>query len=210
MGASIGHVSDDVLGLVTMVGLITIALSSHMITFSHHIYTLVEPWLELFERNGTPRENADIEQHQRHTYQVIVFGLGRFGTAIALRLRQRGVHVLGIDFNPEAVKRWRALGLEADFGDATDAEFVSELPLRSAQWVLATVPNHPTGLSHEDIRRTLVQLVRAGGFKGRIAATSHSADDTESLLRAGIDRVLEPFQDAADRAVDMLWVHPPT
>jgi Kef-type K+ transport system membrane component KefB len=204
MGVSLGHVGQDALGLVTMVGLVTIAASTYMITYSHQLYALCEPVLGLFERRGTPREPNEAAEHKGAGYQVIVFGLGRFGTAIGLRLKKRGIRVLGVDFNPQAVRRWRDLGIPADFGDATDPEFVSELPFHGAIWMLSTVPIHPTSLSHEDPRRTLIQLARVAGFSGRIAAASHSAGDTEVLYAAGVDLVLEPYQDAADRAVDLL------
>ncbi|MDX5400872.1 MAG: cation:proton antiporter [Rhodobacterales bacterium] len=204
MGVTLGHVTDDALGLVTMVGLVTIAASTYMITFSHQLYALFEPFLGIFERKGTPREPADFVATDDKDDKVIVFGLGRFGTAIGLRLQKRGIGVLGVDFNPLAVRRWRELGLKAKFGDATDPEFVAELPFQGTRWIVSTVPIHPTGLSHEDTRRTLIQLSRTAGFSGRIAAASHSAGDTEVLFGAGADMVLEPFQDAADRAVELL------
>lgn len=204
MGVTIGHVQEDALGLVTMVGLVTIAASTYMITYSHQLYTVFEPWLGLFERKNTHRDRQDDSAGQTDRHQVIIFGLGRFGTAIGLRLQQRGIKVLGVDFNPAAARRWRELGLDTDFGDATEPEFVAELPLDHAQWILSTVPVHPTSLSHEDTRITLIQLARSAGFKGRIAVTSHHAPDTQTLLDAGADLVLEPFQDAADRATDML------
>lgn len=204
MGVSLGHIADDALGLVTMVGLVTIAASTYMITFSHHLYALFEPLLGVFERKATPREPTEAGAHKAGRYRVILFGLGRFGTAIGLRLQRRGIAVLGVDFNPQAVRRWRGLGLEAEFGDATDPEFVAELPLSGARWVVSTVPIQPTGLSQEDARRTLIQSVRAAGFSGQVAAASHSAVDSAELFAAGADLVLEPFQDAADRAVDLL------
>lgn len=204
MGVSLGHIADDALGLVTMVGLVTIAASTYMITFSHHLYALFEPLLGVFERKATPREPTEAGAHKAGRYRVILFGLGRFGTAIGLRLQRRGIAVLGVDFNPQAVRRWRGLGLEAEFGDATDPEFVAELPLSGASWVVSTVPIQPTGLSQEDARRTLIQSVRAAGFSGQVAAASHSAVDSAELFAAGADLVLEPFQDAADRAVDLL------
>jgi len=204
MGVSLGHVTEDALGLVTMVGLITIAVSSYMITYSHQLYAVFEPLLGIFERRGSPREPLGAGAHNASAYQVIIFGLGRFGTAIGLRLKKRGIRVLGVDFNPQAVRRWRDLGLEADFGDASDPEFVADLPFRGAEWMVSTVPIHPAGLSHEDTRRTLIQLARSAGFAGRMAAASHSGGDSEVLSGAGVDLVLEPFQDAADRAVELL------
>ena len=66
------------------------------------------------------------------------------------------------------------------------------------------MPIYVTGLSHEDVRTTLIQLVRSAGFRGRVAVASHHPRDTEDLFGAGADLVLEPFQDAADRAVELL------
>lgn len=204
MGVSLGHVAEDALGLVTMVGLVTIAASTYMITYSHRLYALCEPLLGVFERRGTPREPSEATPPGGGGARVILFGLGRFGTAIGLRLHRRGIPVLGVDFNPQAVRRWRDLGLPAEFGDATDPEFVTDLPLAGADWVVSTVPIHPTGISHEDTRSTLIQLTRASGFRGRVAVASHAARDTEQLVSAGADLVLEPFQDAADRAAELL------
>ena len=204
MGVSLGHVQEDALGLVTMVGLVTIAASTYMITYSHQLYAVFEPLLGVFERKGTPREPSEAGAHREDGYKVIVFGLGRFGTAIGMRLKKRGIRVLGVDFNPLAVRRWRELGLDTEFGDATDPEFVAELPLGRTEWIVSTVPIHPTGLSHEDTRTTLIQLTRTSGFRGRVAVASHHPKDTEELFASGADMVLEPFQDAADRAVDLL------
>lgn len=204
MGLSLGHVDQNALGLVTMVGLVTIAASTYMITYSHQLYGLFEPVLGIFERKGTPSEPSDGVDHSDGRYDVLIFGLGRFGTAIGLRLKNKGVQVLGIDFNPLAVRRWRTLGLDTEYGDATDPDFVAALPLGGAKWIVSTVPLHPTGLSHEDTRMTLLQIARSAGFQGRIAVTSHSKPDTEDLLTSGADMVLEPFQDAADRAVELL------
>src|SRR6056297_3170371 len=204
MGVSLGHVQEDALGLVTMVGLVTIAASTYMITYSHQLYALLERFLGVFERKGTPRESSQAGAHREDGYTVIVFGLGRFGTAIGMRLKRRGIRVLGVDFNPFAIRRWRELGLDTEFGDASDPEFLAGLPLARAQWIVSTIPIYPTGLSHEDTRTTLIQISRAHGFRGRIAVASHNAKDTEELFGSGADIVLEPFQDAADRAVELL------
>jgi Kef-type K+ transport system membrane component KefB len=204
MGVSLGHLPRDVLGLVTMVGLVTIAASTYMITYSHHLYDRLEPLLGFFEQKGTPREPRDVAPDVDAGYDILLFGLGRFGTAIGIRLQSRGLRVLGIDFNPAAVQRWRELGLDAVFGDVGDPEFFHELPLAPAKWLVSTVPVHLPGLSIEDARRTLIQLSRLSGFTGRIAVASRSDGEHRELSEAGADVVLEPFQDAADRAVDIL------
>ncbi|MGU9979391.1 cation:proton antiporter [Phreatobacter sp. HK31-P] len=205
MGVSLGHVSKDALGLVTLVGLVTIAASTYMITYSHQLYAVCEPLLGIFERRGAPRETrAGIPAGSGPPAEVILFGLGRFGTAIGLRLQKRGMKVMGVDFNPLAVRRWQELGLDAHFGDATDPEFLADMPLQQAGWIVSTVPQHVTGLSQENTNATILQLTRSAGFQGRIAVASHASKEAGVLLAAGADVVLEPFQDAADRAVELL------
>lgn len=204
MGVTLGHVPGTALGLVTLVGLITIAASTYLITYSHQLYAVFEPVLGIFERRLPFREAESTVPTVPNRGAVILFGLGRFGTAIGLRLAGRGVPVLGVDFNPSAIQRWRALDLEAVYGDATDPEFINHLPLRDADWIVLTVPVHAGGISHEDPRLTLIQFVEGMGFRGRIAVTSHAAGDTTRLRAAGATLILEPFQDAADRAVELL------
>lgn len=203
MGISLGHVPQDILGLVTLVGIVTIAASTYMITYSHQLYTFFEAVLGIFERSGAPREQS-VEHHSGESYPVIIFGLGRLGTAIATRLKDKGIKVLGIDFNPSSIKHWNRLGLDTGYGDITDAEFIAELPLRNVQWLVSTVPHHHTGLASEDSRRTIVQLARSAGFNGMLATVSHSKVETEQLKLLGVDLVLEPFQYAADKASELL------
>jgi len=205
MGVSLGHVGGDMLGLVTLVGLVTIALSTYMITYSHRLFEWLEPYLGLFERRNTTREPADrSDGKQADRIQVVIFGLGRFGTALGQRLQHRGVRTLGVDFNPLAVNRWLALGLPAVHGDAGDAERVGILPVDSADWVVSTIPALARDLQQEDPRLSLLQSLKSANPAVRIAATSHSAMETRTLRDAGADIVLEPFQDGADRAVELL------
>jgi len=209
MGVTLGHVGSDTLGLVTLVGLITIALSTYMITYSHQLYAWVEPLLSPFERKGAPRESNDLTQTPvAGHYNVLIFGLGRFGGAIAQRLTARGLRVLGVDFNPAAVRRWRAEGLEVLYGDNTDLEFISHLPLNGVDWVVSATPEHETGLTQHDSRIALILALRDHGFKGKIAVTSHHEADWERLQAAGADLILQPFQDAADQAAELLTGHP--
>ena len=204
MGVSLGHIGNQALGLVTLVGLVTIALSTYMITYSHQLYAVFDPWLTIFERRETPREPHGLEGEENIAPDVIIFGLGRFGSAIGLRLQAMGVNVLGVDFNPFAVRRLRESGLRTVYGDATDPEFVATLPFGAAKWVLSTIPDHATGVSHDDPRLTIIQTVRSLPVSARVAVTSHDPFQTARLLSAGADVVLEPFDDAADRASEIL------
>ena len=203
MGVTIGHVSTDALGLVTLVGLITIAASTYMITYSHQLYAFCEPILSTLDRPAK-REAALEGVDAVRGYDFIVFGLGRYGGTMTRLLAGSGARVLGVDFNPFAVKRSRRQGLEAVYGDASNPEFVGTLPLAKARWVVSSVPEQTTGMDNADARATLIRTLREAGFTGEIAVTSHQDADAERLLNTGADVILRPFRDAAERAVEVL------
>jgi voltage-gated potassium channel Kch len=203
MGVAIGHVADEALGLVTLVGLVTIAASTYMITFSHQIYDRLEPFLGIFERKGAGERREDATQEAR-PHEVILFGLGRYGLGIGAELRDGGLRVLGVDFSPEAVRHAREQGYDVVFGDATDPEFLGHLPLGSARWLVLAVPEHDTGLTHDDPRRALLRAVRDMGFDGRVAVAAHRASTVDDLTAAGADLVLMPYRDASVAAAGMI------
>jgi Kef-type K+ transport system membrane component KefB len=207
MGISVGHVTEGSMGLVTLVGLVTIALSTYMITWSHQLYSLVEPWLGPFERRIAHREDfAGEEQRPAEDggYEFILFGLGRYGSEIGRRLMEHGHSVLGVDFDPEALDTWRRAGHHGRFGDATDPEFAGLLPLKRARAVISAVPRSSVGLTDADPRLALLHGLRSQGFTGKIAVAMHTPRDTEMLRGQGADVILTPFSDAAEFAVAAL------
>jgi Kef-type K+ transport system membrane component KefB len=206
MGVALGQVGAPALGLVTLVGLVTITLSTYMILYSHALYRGLEPLLWPFERAVPARELALEQGEPGERYDVILFGLGRYGHSIGRALRRRGVSVLGVDFDPEAVKRWRAADWPALYGDAEDPELIPLLPLASAAWVVIATPPQERGVANEDSRLVLLDILRQAKFRGRIAVRCHDPGDARQFERAGVDVVLLPFADAADRAVERLGV----
>lgn len=198
LGVSLGHIDADTMGLVTLVGLVTIGLSTYMILYSHPLYDRIAPRLRIFERRVPHREQRD-EPHSGGRYDAVVFGLGRFGERIARGLIERHHAVLGADFDPRVVMQWRSEGHPAQYGDAEDPEFPASLPLQEIAWIVSTVPDRHTGL-------TLMRHLRERGYTGGIAVTAHSRHDAELLTRHGADLVLLPFSDAAASALDRLEV----
>lgn len=205
MGITLGHVNAEALRLVTLVALITIALSVYMITYSHSLYRWVEPFIGMFERKVPMREAAD-DQHslENKAYDVILFGVGRYGSAIAEHLRADNVRLLAVDFNPDEVRNWRAAGYDAVYGDACDQEFIGHLPLKNVKWVVSAMPQHDLGLTHEDPRLVLIDALKREKFTGKIAVSTQQAHEKEALKTKGAHLVFLPFHDAADRAVERM------
>lgn len=206
MGLSLGHVSGADMGLVTLVGIVTIGLSTYMILYSHRLYSWLEPVLTPFERKLPHRESgaADSVSVGAARPQVIVFGLGRYGSNIIRGLGRREISVLGVDFDPEVVRERRAAGWTVVYGDASDPDFAKTLPLSTAEWVILAVPAVRPVPGATDPNEMNIRSLRAQGFTGRIAVTAHSAANAARLKRAGADLVLHPYADAARRAVEVI------
>lgn len=196
LGLTLGHIDREAVGLVTLVGLITIGLSTYMILYSHAIYDHIGGWLGVFERSAPRREMAE-DSAVPDRVDVVIFGLGRFGSNIASRLRERGHRVLGVDFDPQIIRAWRAEGLAVEYGDAEDPECPASLRAGEAKWIVSSMPQIHTNIS-------LMRAFRAHGYAGRIALTAHSHHGASILEREGADLVLLPFSDAAAEAADRL------
>lgn len=197
MGISLGHISPPSLGLVTLVGLVTITLSTYMILYSQQLYARLQPWLEPFERKHPYREMAveKIAKDAAQAPDVIVFGAGRFGSRLVNRLRSEGLEVLVVDFDPEAVRSLRSKEIPVRFGDAEDMELVATLPLDHAQWVVSALPE-------EDANLMLLQGLREQGFTGTVAVTARGLKNESLLASRGATRIFHPYDDAADFAAN--------
>ena len=79
--------------------------------------------------------------------QVVLFGLGRYGSGITRTLRDRGWRVLTVDLNPDLVRAGDAMGHPVMYGDAEDPEFVATLPLGRVLWVISTARERHVNLS---------------------------------------------------------------
>jgi len=169
-----------------------------LIIYAHPIYERLAPYLSTFERKNPYREvKFEKTEEPSGGFDVIVFGLGRFGMNILRELTQRGRSVLGVDFDPDLVHRLREDGYVVVYGDAEDPEFTLTLPLSQAKWVISSMPQVELNLA-------LVQVLTRHDYAGRIATTAHGVQAADRLEQAGSDRVLLPFSIAAKEAVEQI------
>lgn len=205
MGITLGHITADSLGLVTVVGLITIATSIYMITYSHIIYNWLEPVLWIFERKVAFRENLfNQEQITSNTYDVVIFGLGRYGIALGTYLKEENFRILGVDYDPDAVQNWSNSGMDATYGDAWDLEVIAKLPLKKTRWVISAIPLRNYWVEQEDPRQALIDSLSEVKYQGRIAVAAQHPEDVAVLHSKGAELVFLPFYDAAERAVERI------
>ena len=106
--------------------------------------------------------------------------------------------MLGVDFDPDLVRRHAGDDYVVRYGDAEDPEFLASFPLGQVRWILSSVREMPVNLA-------LLHGLRDQGYSGRVAVTAHSFQNSEQLQGAGADHVLMPYADAAAEAIDKLF-----
>lgn len=196
MGVSLGHLDQNALALLTLVALITIACSTYGIVNLGWLYERIAPALSIFERAQPTRERSSDDTDPLDV-DVILIGLGRYGGRIGRQLVARGLSVYAVDFDPNALEIWTSEGRAGRYGDATDPELCSTLPLKRAALVVCSAPEMRTN-------RGLFDALRRSGYSGRFAGTAHNHREARKLREMGADLVLEPFVNAADEAADRL------
>ena len=198
MGISLGHIGVQALGLTTLVGVTTIALSTYMILFSQQLYERLAPFLGMFERRKPFRELAVEAQSETNVRpDIVIFGLGRYGERMAKQLQVAGFSVLGVEFDPELVRSLRSKGMNVSFGDGQDADFLESLPLEGVPWAVSTLPDL-------DSNRALLHALTVRGFAGEVAFVARDDAQGAQLKRAGAPTVLYPFRDAVDFTVERI------
>jgi Kef-type K+ transport system membrane component KefB len=187
LGVSQGQIGNEIVGLVTAVGLVTISASTYLITNSDAIYDRIEPLLGPFERkHPTANPLLDDAPHRPH---YVVVGLGRFGSTVMEELVESGHDVMGVDFNPRSIHAgaWRA---PVVYGDGEDPDLPQQLPLHETQWVISTLRRLEPNLQ-------LISAFRHAGQPCRIAVAADDDEVADALERAGADLVFRPLHEAA-------------
>ena len=197
LGLGLGHIDAQAMGLITTVGLVTIGLSTYLILYSGPLYEKLSPYLSIFERRRPYREMAVDTPDRPPAAEVILFGLGRYGGGIARHLLRRKKRVVGVDFDPSALARWREAGIPVVYGDAEDPELFDHLPLDEAKWVVSTAPGVESG-------RVLLRHLQERGYRGKVAVACRVPEEEDTLRVEGATVILRPFSDAAEQAVDAL------
>jgi Kef-type K+ transport system membrane component KefB len=199
LGLNLGHIDEATMGLITLVGLITIGLSTYLIIYSHPIYERLSPLLTIFEQKVPFAEQKKKIQPTSEKVDVIVFGIGRFGSALMDSIEKKGLSVIGVDFDPQLVGEWQKKGKRVYYGDAEDPELLDQLPLDKGKFFVST-------LAVTDSDMKLWAYLQKSNYRGTAYFTVHRAAQADALKKLGAKNFLYPYSDAgyhiADRLLD--------
>ncbi len=139
LGFKNGQISEQVVSLVTIVGITTIALSSYMITYADELYHFFERYLQPFER-----KKVNIEHDSRGGYEAMLFGYRRGGSEFVKTFERLSKRYVVVDYDPEAIEELEHKNIPYLYGDMTDPELLDELDLTKTKLIVSHVSDFNT------------------------------------------------------------------
>lgn len=195
LGFSLNQVDENVLSLVTMVGIITITISTYFILYSDQIYRKIYKLLKIFEIKNPTKGLEDSSFD--NPYDIIVIGAGRLGGDIIRGLRLRGAEILVIDYDPQALRKVRSDRVETLYGDVSEPEFAEALPINEADHIICAVPDITTNA-------VLLEVLRRLEYRGQITLTAMDDDSAKLFSHDPKIKIMQPYKTAAENIVNEL------
>ena len=139
---SSGFVSETASTTITLVALITFAVSTYLIKYDNVLFLKLEHHLRFFERKKTNYE----QEAALHTYPVILFGYRKGGQEFLKTFEEMKKRFLIVDYDPDVIDLLERKHQHFLYGDATDPELLEEMYLDRTKLVVSTISDHKTNV----------------------------------------------------------------
>lgn len=195
LGQSLGHISGSIVSLVTLVAVITMAVSTYLILNGYWLYQKLNFLLKIFELKKV-RENVFslAEEFKDH---IILLGCDRTGRVLLPTLKRLPCPFIIVDFDPTVVARLIADGYNAYYGDASDTELLASLGLDRAQMIISTTSSLEDNLN-------FFKFLKGYRYKPVTICTASSPRDARCLYEAGATYVIVPQTVGGEHLSDII------
>lgn len=192
-GASLGHLSPDMVSLIALIGLITIAGSTYLILYADRIYVRIETLLKFLEF----RKIHHTEKTPERPHEVLLFGFDRVGRDFLRLFKHLKKDFLVVDYNPSLIRLMQKDVIPCRYGDAEDIEFLHELRLSEVKMCVSTIPDPKVSL-------LLLRQIRQVNKTAIVILLSHDIHTAEELYENGASYVMLPHYLSAKHTVHMI------
>lgn len=180
LGRQLGHVGDEVVAVVTFVGLITIAISSYFMLWSDPILRVLNPVLKIFER-----DQLLVDKRKPEIYDAMLFGCHRLGLDFLPHLKRSRLDFLVIDFDPHMIEGLEKKRIPCRYGDASDNGFLEEFDLKKVKLAIITIPDGAAVAN-------LISKIHTANRHSIVIATAHTVSEATGYYRLGASYVIMP------------------
>jgi Kef-type K+ transport system membrane component KefB len=185
IGYQLGHLSSEIVSLIILIGVTTIAISSYMIMYSDKLYNFLGQYLSIFETKKAIKRDEQIYIPKPLKNHVIVIGYHRIGHTVVHSLKKLGSNILVVEFDPRKIKQLAKEKIPHIYGDITDSDILDQVGLKHAQMVISTVPKR-----EDDI--FIIKKAKEAKKSSFVFATADQVEEALELYDCGADYVILP------------------
>jgi Kef-type K+ transport system membrane component KefB len=193
IGMAMGFLSSSIVSMVTMVGLVTIAVSSYMISYNGVLYNKMSGYLSIFERKNLKEK---ISSATKDAYNIVIIGYHRMGYTILKDFGHKS-GILVVDFNPTIIDDVKRSGIACEYGDISDPEVMDRILTLNPKLIISTVPSY-------DDSMYIINKVKDSGQKIMVFLTTNSVSDALEFYNGGADYVIVPHFLGGEKAAMLL------
>ncbi len=175
-----GQIDDQTLSMMTVVGLITIAVSSYIILYDEKLYLIFERYLALFERRKTVNER---QQSQKN--EIILFGYKKGGLEFIKTFKKLKKRFVVVDYDPLMIDQLEQSNLPYLYGDMTDLELLEEAGINDAKMIVSVVTDFETN-------KFLLKTIEQANPKCVMICHADSLNEAAELYEHGASYVMLP------------------
>lgn len=183
LALSSGLIDERLLSVITLVGLVTFALSSFLLLYSGPLYAAVQPYHPLAWAGAVQEAPESSEEELRD--HVIVVGMNTLGRCIVEQLVEGGETVVAVDTDPEKLA---PLQIPTVHGNAVHEAVREEMHLDTAKLLVSS-------LSIEGTNNLLAYHAKQAGVPCSIHAFDRTSED--SLRDLGVDYLIRSKHEGA-------------
>ena len=186
LGNKLGHLSDEIVSLITLVGIITFTISSYMILNGNYLYKILSPYLNIFERKKFRAEQiVQKDGFDTLSDHVVIVGGDHMGRSIIEALEKKGETLVLVDFDPSLIKKFKDQDLLYLFGDISDLDIQEKAQIDSAKLVVSTIPDLEDNL-------ILLKELKQENRHAKVVMMAFDSKDAKTLYQEGADYVILP------------------
>ncbi len=183
----LGQVTDSVMTLVTVIGLITIGISTYLITYGDSLYNVFENTLRLFERR-----KVRSEREQKRHYELVLIGYMKGGHEFLKVFQQLNRPYVVVDYDPNVIDALESRGANYIYGDVTDLELLDELNLEHSRLIVSTI-------SDLEVNRSISKWLDKVNQHAVFICMADTAEQAAELYADGAAYVILPHYIGSER-----------
>ena len=195
LAAQQGWLSETWLVALAVAVAVSFALTAPLNAASHALFARFEERLERFQ---SARRHPDDEPISLGDAQLLVFGMGRIGSAAYDHLLEQGARVVGLDSDPVNVASLRQEGRRVEYGDAEDPDLWHRLQLGGVSGVLLALPDL-------EAKQRAAEALRTRGYPGLVAATTAFPEEEAALKAVGVGLTFNHYDRAGESFARRSW-----